>query len=88
MKEKQIDFALRNPKHIKKIESYELPSDSDLLEQEILGITCETCYLNEHCNRVSCLLPKGVKRDTVGNALYKMQLMMQRKDKDYVKMVL
>lgn len=62
---KQIDFALRNPEQIKKIESYKLPSDDDLLEQEILGIICETCYLSEHCNRVPCLLPKGTKRENV-----------------------
>lgn len=60
---KQIDFALRNPESIKKIETYELPSDEDLFEQEVSGIICETCYLSEHCNRISCLLPKGVKKE-------------------------
>lgn len=60
---KQIDFALRNPKGIKKIDAYELPSDNDLLEQAVSEIICETCYLSEHCNRVSCLLPKGTIRE-------------------------
>lgn len=55
---KQIDFALRNPEQIKRIESYELPSDNDLLEQEISEIICEACYLNEHCSRKYCLLQK------------------------------
>ncbi len=59
---KQINFALRNPKEIKRIEAYKLPSDDDLLAQEISEIICETCYLNEHCNRVSCLLQKGSKK--------------------------
>lgn len=54
---KQIDFSLRNPEGIKKIDAYELPSDDDLLEQMIAEIKCETCYLNEQCNRVSCLFP-------------------------------
>lgn len=60
---KQIDFALRNPKKIKKIETYEVPSDNDLLAQEISKIICESCYLSEHCNKVSCLLSKGVKKE-------------------------
>lgn len=59
---KQIDFALRNPKEIKKINAYELPSNDYLLEQKISQIICETCYLSEHCNRVYCLLTKGTKR--------------------------
>ena len=40
---KMIDFGLRNPDNIKKIESYELPSDDELLMQSIDQIICETC---------------------------------------------
>lgn len=57
---KKIDFALRNPQEIKKIESYKLPTDDDLLKQGFSNITCEVCYLSEHCNRVFCLLSKDV----------------------------
>ncbi len=46
---KRIDFALRNPQRIKKIDSYELPTDDELMLQSIDAIICETCYLNEHC---------------------------------------
>lgn len=60
---KLIDYGLRNPVGIQKIEAYKLPSDQDLLEQEISEIICETCYLSEHCNRVSCLLPKEAKEE-------------------------
>ena len=56
---KQIDYALRNPEGIKKIEEYELPTDDELLRQAIAEITCETCFLSERCNRVFCMLPKG-----------------------------
>lgn len=52
---KQIDFGLRNPEGIKQIKAYELPTDEELMEQEIEQMLCETCYLEEHCNRVSCL---------------------------------
>ena len=58
---KQIDFALRNPEGIKKIEAYELPSDDDLLKQAISELTCETCYLSEHCNGDFCILSKNKK---------------------------
>lgn len=59
---KLIDYGLRNPEGIKKIEDYQLPSDDELRMQMIGEIICETCYLSEHCNRVSCLLPNGVKK--------------------------
>ena len=59
---KLIDYGLRNPIDIKKIEEYQLPSDDELRMQMINQMICETCYLSEHCNRVSCLLPKGVRK--------------------------
>ena len=59
---KQIDFGLRNPQGIKRIEAYELPSDDELMEQEIEQMLCETCYLGEHCNKVSCLRPQNDMR--------------------------
>ena len=56
---KQIDFGLRNPEDIKRIPSYDLPSDEELIEQSINEIVCEACYLNEHCNRTWCVRSKG-----------------------------
>ena len=55
---KLIDYSLRNPIGIKKIQSYELPTEEELLMQEINSIICESCYLNEHCSYVSCMRPK------------------------------
>lgn len=55
---KIIDFALRNPQGIKQIDAYELPSDEELMLQEIETIICETCYLSEQCNRVYCVRPQ------------------------------
>ena len=57
---KRIDFALRNPQGIKKIDSYELPTDDELMLQSIDAIICETCYLNEHCSGY-CFLSKQKK---------------------------
>lgn len=67
---KQIDFALRNPEGIKKIEAYELPSDNDLLKQAISVLTCETCYLSEHCNGDFCILSKNKKSKKTTNNLH------------------
>ncbi len=44
---KLIDYSLRNPKGIKKIASYELPSDGDLIIQGINQIICESCFWSE-----------------------------------------
>lgn len=46
---KAIDYSLRNPKGIKKIEPYKLPTDQELMEQKIASIICESCYLREYC---------------------------------------
>lgn len=52
---KILDYSLRNPQGIKQIDSYQLPSDDDIIRQSINQILCETCYLSEHCNRANCL---------------------------------
>lgn len=57
-----LDFGLRNPQSIKKIDSYKLPSVEKLKMQQIDLIVCDTCMLNEHCNRNYCLMnPKDKK---------------------------
>lgn len=52
---KLIDFGLRNPEGIKKIASYELPTDDELLNQEIALVLCDTCFYSEQCNKALCL---------------------------------
>ena len=51
---KLIDYSLRNPADIKKIAVYELPSDDDLIRQEVEQLICETCFLGEQCDRELC----------------------------------
>ena len=48
-KGKLIDFALKDPWDIEKINAYELPSDDDLLMQSIDSIICEMCLFKDHC---------------------------------------
>ena len=52
---KQIDYSLRNPEGIKKIPSYELPTDRELKLQSINAIICESCYLYDNCNGSHCI---------------------------------
>ena len=61
---KMIDFGLRNPSplSVKKIESYDLPSDKELMRQEINLVICETCFLSEQCNRTYCIMEPKQKR--------------------------
>ena len=54
---------LRNPQNIKQVEAYELPTDEELLKQEINQMVCETCYLGEYCNGVSCMRLKSKMRN-------------------------
>lgn len=59
---KQIDFSLRYPKGIQRVDKYSLPTDDDLDRQAINEIICETCYLAEHCNRMYCVLSKSERK--------------------------
>lgn len=59
---KLIDYGLRNPTGIQKIEAYELPSDDELIMQEVEQLICETCFLSEQCNRNYCTMDPKKKR--------------------------
>lgn len=59
---KLIDYGLRSPTNIQKIEAYELPTDDELIMQEVDQIICETCFLSEQCNRNYCTMEPKKKR--------------------------
>ena len=53
---KKLDYGLRNPEGIEKINKYDLPSDDDLLMQEIDSMLCETCNMADFCSsRSNCM---------------------------------
>ena len=59
---KLIDYGLRNPTGIQKIEAYKLPSDDELIMQDVEQLICETCFLSERCNRNYCTMdPKKMR---------------------------
>ena len=52
---KKLEFGLRNPQSVKKIEKYQLPTDDELLDQTLNQIICESCYLYDSCSRINCV---------------------------------
>ena len=62
---KKLDFAIRNPEDIEMIESYELPSDDDLLKQELGNIVCNICIYSEHCYGNVCIADSGWKKEKI-----------------------
>ena len=59
---KRIDYELRSPTGIQKIEAYELPSDDELIMQEVKQTICETCVLSEQCTLNYCTINPKKKR--------------------------
>lgn len=55
---KQISFGIRKPYDISKIESYELPTDDDMIMQAVDRMICEVCMFNEHCYMGMCIANK------------------------------
>ena len=49
------NYFLRFSNEYKKIESYELPSDDDMLMQAVDQMICEVSMFNEHCYMGMCI---------------------------------
>lgn len=50
-----IDFGLRNPEDVRKIESYRLPTDEEIIDQQIGSLICEVCTFRNHCYTGNCI---------------------------------
>ena len=59
---KMINFGLRDPENIRKIESYKLPSNEQLRTQAIDQLVCEVCLFADHCNGGMCLANKDWRK--------------------------
>lgn len=62
---KALDFGIRSPEDIKVIDSYELPSDDDLVKQELREIVCETCLYSGQCYRNFCIAAPGWRENRI-----------------------
>ena len=51
---KSVDYGLRNPVGIRKINAYELPTEKELLAQEMGFLICEMCDMADYCNHTFC----------------------------------
>lgn len=52
---KMIDFGLSAPYEIRKIDSYEVPTDEQLIDQQINQLVCETCRYYDQCFMGNCI---------------------------------
>lgn len=59
---KVIDYGLRNPANISKIDAYKLPTDEELMMQDVRQIMCEVCFFAEQCNRTCCMMDSRERR--------------------------
>ncbi len=75
---KSIDFGLRSPHSIRKIDSYDLPTDDDLLMQSIDQLVCEVCLFNEHCYMGLCIADEQWRND-MRQSLYDFAKAIQNK---------
>ena len=60
---KLIDYGLRNPDNIEKIESYEVPTDEQLIDQQIDQLVCETCRYFDHCYLGMCVANEEERKE-------------------------
>ena len=52
---KLINYGLKNPTLISSISRYEIPSDEELIDQQINQLICETCIFYNHCFMGMCI---------------------------------
>ena len=56
-KDGSYDLGIEDPSDIRKIDSYELPSDEKLQAQFMERLKCETCLFADHCDGIFCMMP-------------------------------
>ena len=67
---KKLDYGLRNPEDIKKINKYDLPTEKELLMQEIDSMICETCDMADFCGTRSNCIKNPKERQLLKKQMY------------------
>lgn len=62
---KTLDFALRDPNLIEIIEPYEIPTDEELINQQIEQLVCETCLYTNNCYMGMCIANEKQRKETI-----------------------
>lgn len=60
---KRISFGLRDPEFIKRIDSYDVPTDEELIDQQIEQLVCETCRYYYHCFMGNCIANEQERKE-------------------------
>lgn len=60
---KLIDYGLRRPDNIERIKSYEVPTDEQLIDQQIEQLVCETCRYFDHCHLGMCVANEKERKE-------------------------
>ena len=60
---KLIDYGLRRPDNIERIKSYEVPTDEQLIDQQIDQLVCETCRYFDHCHLGMCVANEKERKE-------------------------
>ena len=66
-RDKTFDYAIENCRNIVKIQPYSLPTQEQLLEQELGHLVCETCLYSSQCYGEPCLAPEGYREQAIKN---------------------
>ncbi len=62
---KLIDYALISPRNIRRIDKYAVPTDEELVDQQIQQLVCETCIRHDHCNMGMCIRNQEEREERV-----------------------
>ena len=60
---KRIAFGLRSPEFIRKIDSYEIPTDEQLIDQQIKQLVCEACRYCDNCYMDNCIANEQERKE-------------------------
>lgn len=60
---KLIDYGLRAPAMVRKIDAYMVPTDEELIDQQINQLVCETCRYDSHCSMGNCVADERERRE-------------------------
>ncbi len=59
---KRIDYDLKNPVDIHKVKGYKVPTDEELVDQQIDRLVCETCRYYDHCFMGNCIANEAERK--------------------------
>lgn len=62
---KLIDYALEKPELVSKVESYEVPTDEELIDRQIEQLVCETCRYYDQCFMGMCVANEQERRERI-----------------------